>query len=243
MLVAKLKSWHPFIVLYLSRFWKAWDMVVVTTSTTRGNIILACKRILLLLLIVLLSIAFLGNSMNYPSREWNVQVLKPVRKGSNRMTLVPLPKNDNVIVLDDSVSIRSFAYGSIHHKMATILSVILWGRFLCHILFPTKMLIPTSMTRSEGLIHRIPFMIIIAFLYLLESFFSSTRRYLSNVLDIIALQRLMEQVTLMQPIIKWHMECYHYNTVLRPTGSGGTMRTERTKVVTHRAVERYTYQR
>jgi hypothetical protein len=222
-------------------------MAVTTTSTARGSVTCAWERILLLLL-ALLSVAFLGNSMDYPSREWNVLVLKPVRKGSNRVTLVPLAKIDNVNVLYDSASKSTMAYGDFHHKKATILSVILWGRFLCRTLSPTKVFIPTWMTRSEGN-HRILFMIIIAFFYLLESLFSSTRRYLSNVFDLIALQRLMKQVTLMQPIIKWHIECYHYDTVLRQTGSGcvegsgGTMRAERTKVVTHRAVQRYTYQR
>jgi hypothetical protein len=187
--------------------------------------------------------------MIYSSREWNVQqVLKPIRRGSHRQILVPLTNDGKGTNLDDSDPIRSIACANIHHKKSITLSVILWGRFICYTLFSSKVSISTWMIRSEGR-HRIPFMIIIALLYLLESLFCSTRKYLSNVLDMSALQRLMEQVMSMQPTIKWHIECYHYDTILRKTGSGwvegngGTMRAERTKVVTHRAVQRYTYQR
>lgn len=213
--------------------------------TTRSNALV----MILVLLEVLLSVPVLGNPMIYPSREWNVQqVLKPIRRGSNRVNLVPLTNDDKETNLDDSGPIRSIACENIHHKKAITLSVILWGRFICYTLFPSKVSIPTWMTTSEER-HRIPFMIIIALLYLLESLFCSTRKYLSNVLDMSAIQRLMEQVMSMQPIIKWHVECYHYDTVNRKTGSGWvegsgeTMRAERTKVVTHRAVQRYTYQR
>jgi hypothetical protein len=81
------------------------------------------------------------------------------------------------------------------------------------------------------------------FLYLLESLCSKTRRYLSNMLTPQQVQDLIHKLRDTRPVIRWHLECYHYDyhRVVSEQDGKQVVREVRTKVVTHRASQEYLY--
>lgn len=79
-------------------------------------------------------------------------------------------------------------------------------------------------------------------IHLIESCCSSTKKYLKNSLDQDAVQELITKIHKTPPIIRWHVECYHYETrhytETRTDSHGRTHtehRTEQIRVNTHSA--------
>lgn len=77
-------------------------------------------------------------------------------------------------------------------------------------------------------------------LYLLEAFFCSTRRYLSNISETSSLLERVALLRLQPPSVHWDLECYHYQQ--RYHYSKQDRSHESHKVVTYRARQYYRFQ-
>ena len=87
----------------------------------------------------------------------------------------------------------------------------------------------------ERLLHRPvhhAVLVLLFLFYLAEAAFCSTRRYLSNMQSPAEIMAYVKGLTEAAPVIRWHLECYHYRR-----GS----RSESDKIVTYRASRNLIY--
>ena len=170
------------------------------------------------------------------SRKQGIGGLKPVAKGSNRVVLVPsvdVPENETQIQIPGNGAQTNRSITHIKASLLTVIGAVLLSSRLCHRFSPLR-------TWLDGAKCEYLFCFV-AILYLLEASCSSTRTYLSNILEPNDLRDMMGKLRAAQPVIKWHVECYHYRTVCHRRD--GKVSTARQKVVTHFATQTYLYRR
>jgi hypothetical protein len=83
--------------------------------------------------------------------------------------------------------------------------------------------------------------IIVYILYLLESMFSSTRKYLSNALTPSELSQTIQTLCQLPLELKWNVENYHYDRYSDMRRQRQQTNDSRTKVVTHQASQQYQF--
>jgi len=79
-------------------------------------------------------------------------------------------------------------------------------------------------------------------LYFVESALCSTRKYLSNVVPPQDFQKVINNIRHSEPVIKWHVECYHYRRWFSESNEV-RKRLHEEKVITHRASKTFRYKK
>jgi hypothetical protein len=82
-------------------------------------------------------------------------------------------------------------------------------------------------------------------IYLFESFFCSTRRYLSNMHTAEEVLQSIQKIQLERAAVRWDVECFHYQNRWHSASRsrGGLGHEDRHRVVTHRARRYYEFER
>ena len=123
---------------------------------------------------------------------------------------------------------QAFAYGlksngqrPVSHVKSSVLTCIELGLLLRNLF--------SSLSRSSWVLLAVALA-----LYLLEAFFSSTQRYLSNISDALTLVERVDILKVQPPAIHWDLECYYYQQ--RYQHSKQNRSHENQKVVTSKTV-------
>jgi hypothetical protein len=168
-------------------------------------------------------------AVEFQANEYFVGLLDNNRRRG--IQVVHVSKSDKTIEGRDGVpNVKNSKRKPVSHIKASILTVSLFGLLLRNLVFPKE----HYANSSWGLV------LFVGLLYLLESFFCSTRRYLSNVMEPREVMDYVESLQKTAPKVRWDVECFHY----RDEGFSSRRRHESTstKVVTHRAHRNFWFQ-
>jgi hypothetical protein len=123
--------------------------------------------------------------------------------------------------------------GRLGHMKATVLTAVLF--YLGHQWL--------NLSPDSDKLDLMKWMGMTVILYLFEAWFSSTRRYLSNISTPTEIRGLVEQMRKSPPVVTWNVECYHHRgdesfygyRQTRRSGGGDS------RIVTHRASKQFQF--
>jgi hypothetical protein len=171
-------------------------------------------------------------AVEFQANEYLVGLLDNNRRGG--IQVVHVPARDKAIegqhgVLADKSNKKKKK--AVSHIKASILTVSLFGLLLRNLVI--------SKEHQHGGSSWGP-VLFVGLLYLLEAFFCSTRRYLSNVMEPRDVIEYVESLQRTAPKVRWDVECFHY----RDEGFSSRRRHDSapTKVVTHKAHQDFWFQ-
>ena len=132
---------------------------------------------------------------------------------------------------------------TLNHVVSSCLTLAIWG-LLAHQLF-----MPPSSMSSPSLLLGVSYrtwLCLFVLSYIVEASSCSTRRYLSNMLSPVELLDAVRDMCQSPPIVRWKLECYHYNHKGHHYYTKGGQKyvgDESNRVVTHRASRSFQYNR
>ena len=142
--------------------------------------------------------------------------------GGIRMVEFPQGQQQAVVF-----GLKSYGRQPVSHVKSSVLTFTVVGLLLRNLF--------SGLSRSSWVL----FAVALA-LYLLEAFFCSTQRYLSNLSDASALVERVDILKVQPPSVHWDLECYHYQQ--RYQHSKQNRSHESHKVVTYRARQYFCFQ-
>jgi len=173
------------------------------------------------------------------------QPISPTSLGSPDVRFVSsMEFNDPAIVTIDHDDLYENTHFLMENKLNLFFTIIVLGLLVCLVLFSPWVDILQQGSTNIGLIICGALSGIFLIAYMIESFCSGTRQYLSDITDPVGIQNHIHRVRSNSPHLRFHVECYHYETITttsRDSNGNTTTSTRQEKRVTHRESQPFLY--